>query len=231
MGSKQTPHFSTKTFTYLKSLAANNNKQWFEAHRNDYEEHVREPALAYIAAMAPMLKKISPHFTALARRSGGSLMRVHRDMRFAKDGNRYKTNIGIQFRHERGRDVHAPGFYVHVEPGACFLGAGIWRPESSALAAIRMEISDRPADWKRASGPRRFTEKFAFHGDQLTRPPKGYSSDSPHLEDLRRKDFIALTNVTDAFARRTDLPAASGALFRRTAPLMRFLCAALDLEF
>ncbi|HMB72867.1 MAG TPA: DUF2461 domain-containing protein [Gammaproteobacteria bacterium] len=224
-------HFSSRTFTFLKELQANNNKAWFDEHRARYESDVREPALAYIEAMAVSLRRISPHFTAIAKRSGGSLMRVHRDMRFARDGKPYKTNIGIQFRHERGRDVHAPGFYVHVEPGQCFLGAGIWRPESGTLAAIRREIADRPAAWRRAVTARRFTEKFELSGEQLSRPPRGYSSDSPCIDDLRRKDFIALTPVPESFVRRRDLPKASSELFRRATALMRFLCGALDLDY
>ena len=111
MATAQQHLFSKRTFDWLNELQANNNKAWFEEHRSRYEDDVRAPALAYIEAMAPVLRRISPHFTAIAKKTGGSLMRVHRDMRFAKDGQRYKTNIGIQFRHERGRDVHAPGFY------------------------------------------------------------------------------------------------------------------------
>ena len=68
---------------------------------------------------------MSPHFLADDRRVGGSLMRIYRDTRFAKDKTPYKTNVGIQFRHEMGKDVHCPGFYVHLSPGECFLGAGI----------------------------------------------------------------------------------------------------------
>jgi uncharacterized protein (TIGR02453 family) len=222
--------FTSRTFDWLSDIRTNNNKAWFDEHREHYETDVREPALAYIEAMIPELRRISKHFVASPKRSGGSLMRVYRDMRFARDAEPYKTNIGIQFRHERGRDVHAPGFYLHVDPGECFLGAGIWRPESSALRAIRQEIADRPAAWRRVATPR-FRDKFEFHGDQLTRPPKGFAADAPCIEDLRRKDYIALTSVSDAFIRRRDLPAASAELFARAAPLMRFLCGALDLDY
>lgn len=222
--------FTRRTFDWLAGIQANNSKAWFEEHRQAYEADVREPALAYIEAMTPELRRISKHFVALPKRAGGSLMRVHRDMRFARDGQPYKTNIGIQFRHERGRDVHAPGFYVHIEPGQCFLGAGIWRPEPAVLRAIRQEICDRTVAWRRVSTPQ-FREKFEFHGQRLQRPPQGFAADAPCIEDLRRKDYIALTEVSDAFIRRRDLPRASAELFARTRPLMRFLCGALDLDF
>jgi effector-binding domain-containing protein len=119
-----------------------------------------EPALAFIQAMAPAIATISPHFVASARRLGGSLMRIHRDTRFARDKSPYKINIGIQFRHERGRDVHAPGCYVHIVPGSCFLGAGIWHPDPKALRAIRTEIVEQPALWQRALDDRAFRRHF-----------------------------------------------------------------------
>ena len=106
--------FSAATFSFLEELAAHNNRAWFEANKSRYESVVREPALQFIAAMAPLLAEFAPHFRAEPRRVGGSLMRVHRDTRFSRDKSPYKTNIGIQFRHALGKDVHAPGFYLHV---------------------------------------------------------------------------------------------------------------------
>ena len=84
------------------------------------------PALQFITAMAPRLDSISTNFLALPQKSGGSLMRIHRDVRFSSDKRPYKTNVGIQFRHVMGKDVHAPGFYFHIEPGVVFVGAGLW---------------------------------------------------------------------------------------------------------
>ena len=115
--------FDRNTFRFLAELGANNERDWFEANRHRYERHVLEPALAFIERMAPNIERLSRHLLAVPKRTGGSLMRVYRDTRFGHDKRPYKTNIGIQFRHERGRDVHAPGLYVHIEPGGCFLGA------------------------------------------------------------------------------------------------------------
>ena len=181
--------------------------------------------------MAPKIGKISQHFVASPKRLGGSLMRVYRDTRFAKDKTPYKTNIGIQFRHERGRDVHAPGFYVHVEPGACFLGAGIWRPDPRTLAAIRMEIVDRPKQWKKVRDGRRFRAHFELGGDSLSRRPRGFPVDAPHMEDLKRKDFIAACDLEDRDVLKTRFAEDVAVRFARAAPLMSFLCGALDLKF
>ena len=134
---------------FLKDLKKNNNRPWFQANKDRYEREVLEPALAFIRAMGPKLRKISPFFVASDSRVGGSLMRIYRDTRFGKDKTPYKTNVGIQFRHERGRDVHAPGFYVHLEPGECFLALGVWKPDRDALELIRQAILERPEPWKR----------------------------------------------------------------------------------
>jgi uncharacterized protein (TIGR02453 family) len=146
------PPFEGELFAFLRELRQHNDRNWFEAYKPRYETAVRIPALAFIEAMGPRLATISPHFRALAKKSGGSLMRVYRDTRFSKDKTPYKTNVGIQFRHEAGRDVHCPGFYLHLEPGRCFLGAGIWRPDSKALRAIRDFIADNPGGWRKAVG-------------------------------------------------------------------------------
>ncbi|MDH5215569.1 MAG: TIGR02453 family protein, partial [Gammaproteobacteria bacterium] len=132
--------FKPETLEFLRELAANNNREWFAENKKRYEEQVLDVALNFIQSMHDPLRKIAPHFTAVPKRVGGSLMRVYRDTRFSKDKIPYKTNIGIQFRHGKAKDVHAPGFYLHIHPDEVFLGAGIWRPESSALAALRDRI-------------------------------------------------------------------------------------------
>ena len=129
-------YFTSDSINFLKKLAKNNDRDWFQDNKADYEDLIRSPALQFIDDMANQLAMLSPHFLAIPKKVGGSLMRVYRDTRFSKDKSPYKTNIGIQFRHEQGKDVHAPGFYFHVEPGDCFVGVGLWRPESKALNKI-----------------------------------------------------------------------------------------------
>lgn len=225
------PRFDRDTFGFLKELAANNERPWFEANRHRYESSILDPALAFIESMGPRIERISTHLVAVPKRSGGSLMRVYRDTRFSRDKTPYKTNVGIQFRHEAGKDVHAPGFYVHVEPGRCFAGAGIWHPESAPLQKIRQHVADHGPEWRRASRGKRFTEAFALSGSTLVRPPRGFDPDDPYIEDIKRKDFIAIAALADREVTASDFGDALTARLKAAKPLMAFLCAALELPF
>ncbi len=223
--------FEPTIFRFLEELAANNNRPWFQANKRRYESDVLEPSLAFIRAFGPRLKKISKFFVAADRRVGGSIMRVYRDTRFAKDKTPYKTNVGIQFRHEFGRDVHAPGFYVHIAPDECFLGIGTWRPDRASLVQIRQAIVDGGERWRRATRSRKFREHFQLAGDTLKRPPRDFPSDHPLVEDLKRTDIVGMA----ALQRRDVLDArfldAVATSFTAGRPLMRFLCRAMNVPF
>ncbi|MEM1434933.1 MAG: DUF2461 domain-containing protein [Pseudomonadota bacterium] len=223
--------FSLATRDFLLELEANNNRDWFAEHKPRYEAEVLEPALDYIATMQEPLAGLSEHFRAIPKRMGGSLMRVYRDTRFGKDKRPYKTNIGIQFRHEQGKDVHAPGYYLHLAEDGCFLGVGLWRPESGALAGIRDRIAFRPKEWQRASRSRPFTSRFTFGGESLKRPPRGYTADHPQIEDLKRKDFIAAMDFDFERAMKPNFVKWSTDQWRAATPLMAFLCAAVEVPF
>ena len=129
-------------FCFVRDLKANNEREWFETHRSRFEDHLREPALEFIHQFGPKLGDISRHFNAIPKPVGGSLFRIYRDVRFSKDKTPYKTHVGIHFRHRQHRDAHAPGFYLHLEPRACFMGCGIWRPDREALAALRVDAPE-----------------------------------------------------------------------------------------
>jgi uncharacterized protein (DUF2461 family) len=116
MATTKTASFSPELFSFLADLRANNNRDWFAANKDRYEDHLLEPALAFIEDFAPLLEKISPHFRADPRPSGGSLFRIYRDTRFSKDKSPYKANVGIHFKHERAKDTSAPGYYLHIGP-------------------------------------------------------------------------------------------------------------------
>ena len=226
-----TRYFTPQLFAFLKDLAENNDREWFKAHQDLYEHHVREPALEFINDFARPLERISTYMVADSRKVGGSLFRIQRDTRFAKDKTPYKTNTGMQFRHLMAKDVHTPGFYAHFEPRGSFVGVGIWRPETKAAYQIRDAIAENPGEWKKATRSKRFTDVFELDGDRLQRVPKGYDPESPYADDLRFKDFIAVTRITQKRVTGDGFMEDFTDLCRRSAPMMRFLCDAMAIPF
>jgi len=224
-------YFTEETFDFLTDLSGNNNRDWFDDNRQRYEDVVRTPALCFIEDIATGLATISSHFQAVPRKVGGSLMRVFRDTRFSKDKRPYKTNVGIHFRHEVGKDVHAPGFYVHIAPNECFVGVGIWRPDAKVLAKIRDRIVEHGDAWIAARDDRQFNKRFRLDGDRLRNPPRGYAKDHPLIEDLKWKDFIAVAELTQReIVDKKFLPRVVKD-FEAGDALMRFLCKALELRY
>lgn len=231
MATGETNGFQKETLKFLAQLEKNNNRDWFNANKPRYEDHVREPARGFIRAMGSRLANISPYIKADDRKVGGSLMRVYRDTRFGKDKTPYKTNIGIQFRHAVGRDVHAPGFYVHLEAKNAFLGVGVWRPDSTALYRIRAKIDEEQARWKKTIGAKSFTQIYHPGGESLKTAPKGFAKDHPLIDELRRKDFIAINEFKVDELLRPDAVSVVTKKFRAAASYAAFICEALDLDF
>ena len=224
-------YFSDKSFRFLRALARNNTRDWFQAHKADYEAYLRGPALKLIADLQPDLAAVSTHYRADPRPVGGSLFRIHRDTRFANDKTPYKTWSGARFFHARAREVESPSFYLHVQPGHCFIGAGLWHPQPETQRRIRQFIHDNPSGWKAAVRAPAFARRFDMDGESLVRPPRGFPPDHELIEDLKRKNFVALAPLDDALVLGPRLRATIGERFGQLAPLVDYLCAALDLEF
>ena len=224
-------HFSEHVIDFLRELSQNNDRDWFYANKHRYEALILEPSLAFIAAMSPYVRKVSRHFDAVPKRTGGSLMRVYRDTRFSRDKRPYKTNVGIQFRHVQGKDVHAPGLYFHIGLDEVFVAAGAWHPEAAALARIRERIVEHPATWRKARDHKPFRALFEFGGEKLKRPPRGFAPNHTYIEDLKRKDFICIHAFDAQSLFEPGLCEDVGRAFQTSKPLMRFLCKAQDLPF
>lgn len=220
-----TAYFRPELFEFLKQLKRHNNREWFAKNKARYQQLVVDPAMLFIGAFAPYLAKISPHFVADPRPGKGSLFRIYRDTRFSNDKRPFKTHVGMHFRHAKGKDVHAPGIYLHLEPEDCFVAAGIWHPDNPALTRIRTAICARPRDWEKAS------RTLELEGDILKRPPRGFDPQHLFIEDLKRKDFIASVVLTDTQVCSTKLMRDFFAACKTMTPLVKFTAEALGLEF
>src|SRR4051812_22321043 len=220
----EAPSFSPELFSFLRELADSNDREWFAANKERYVAEVQEPALAFIEDVGVRLPEVSRHLVADPRTVGGSLFRIYRDVRFSKDKSPYKTHAGIQFRHEQARDAHAPGIYLHLEPGSVFMACGTWRPDGDTLHAIRTAIAARPARWRAMVDEPAFQQRFRLSGETLKRPPAGFDPQHPLIDELKRKDFVAIADLSEADATAGDFLDRFLELCAAAGGFMRFLC-------
>jgi uncharacterized protein (TIGR02453 family) len=223
--------FPKDFFSFFTELGKNNNRDWFTANKARYYQSVVDPMCEYIVSIAPHLKTISPYYKADPRPHGGSMFRIYRDARFSNDKTPYKTHAACHFRHQAGRDAHAPGFYLHMETDRVSIGGGIWRPPAKQLGLIREFIVDNPASWEKLSRSSAIREMGGIQGDSLQRPPRGYSADARHIDDLKRKSFFLMSEFDVELALGPALVSESARVFRNVAKLNHFVTDALDLPF
>lgn len=215
-------------FRFLRAIRRNNNRDWFTRNKQRYLDDVRDPVCQFIGDFSPTLEKISRRLVADPRPVGGSIMRIYRDTRFAKDKSPYKSSVGIRFGHVQGRSVQSPGCYLHLEPGRVFFGSGMWHVEPDALRAVRDAIVARTPDWKRVMSRRGFE---LADGDSLKRAPRGFDPDHPFANDLRRKGFIHTVSFTEKQACAPGFATALGRAGKRAEPLMAFLADAVGVRW
>lgn len=221
------PYFTPKLFQFLVELKFNNERAWFNANKARYEEDVKKPLLRFIADLGPGLRKVNPAYVADPRPVGGSYFRIYRDTRFAKDKTPYKTHAAAQFRHRAATgDVHAPGFYLHLEPGECIVGGGIWMPEAEPLKAVRLRIAAKDSAWMRLKR----SKLPLWDQDSLKRAPKGFDPEHAMIEDLKRRHYITWIDIKDKQACAPDFLERFLDSCKKVDPLIRFLCGAMGLK-
>jgi uncharacterized protein (TIGR02453 family) len=220
-------YFRPALFTFLKSLKAHNDRDWFEAHRDAYVAEIETPMRAFIEDVGPRLRALSRHVVADSRKTGGSLYRIYRDTRFSHDKSPYKTHVAAHFAHEAKKTAPSvPGFYLHLEPGDSMGGGGIYHPDSQSLARIRLAIAENTKAWAavKAVG-------FDIEGDRLTRPPAGFDATHRFVDDLKLKDFYALVPFTQKQVTSDDFLERYVESCERVAPLVGFIAKGLGLRW
>jgi uncharacterized protein (TIGR02453 family) len=229
-------HFSARSLAFLKALKRNNKKPWFEAHRDDYEAHVKEPMAAFVRDMDREFHGFAPEIVGEPKRS---MFRIHRDVRFSKDKSPYKTHAACWFFHvggssKVGREAHGggAGFYFHLEPGASFMGGGIWMPPAPALKKFRIAIAEDPAGFARIVNAKAFQKRFGPLDTEasLKRVPRGYTEDHPAAAWLKLQSYVAGRPVTDAQVTSGKLVSQLAADYEVMLPLVRWLNGVLKLK-
>ncbi len=196
-----------------------------------YQQQVVVPMLAFIEAMQEPLGQLAPHYRAIPKLMGGSMFRIYRDARFSSDKRPYKEHAAFHFRHEQGKDAHAPGYYLHLEPGRVFFGGGIWVPPAPKLTAIRDTIMDSPRAWSKVKNDTKILGYGGVQGKGLKTAPRGIDKNHPQIEDLRRKSFFVMNEVKPALAGKADFVDLVADTYKDCEPMMDFICHALEIPF
>jgi uncharacterized protein (TIGR02453 family) len=225
-------YFTDAAFRFLRGLARHNERAWFQDHKADYDAHVRAPFQRLLGDLQPALTAISPHYQADPRPVGGSLFRIQRDTRFSGDKAPYKPWQGARLFHERRREVATPSFYIHLQPGACFIGAGLWHPDTATQRRVRQFIVDNPAAWKETAHAPAFRRRFDRDDrEMLVRPPRGFPPEFAFIDDLRHRNFVARRLLDDDLFTSPRLRPGLERDLAALGPFVDYLCASLDLPF
>ncbi len=222
---------SPALFEFLRELGQHNQREWFQDNKSRYQTEVLDPVVELVAQLEKPLARVAPMLNVVPKRSGGSILRIYRDTRFAKDKTPYKTNVGISFKHLAGGDIHAPGIYLHLDPTETFAAGGCWRPQRQALGAIRQAIDTDPKAWRKATSDKKFARRYELAGESLKTSPRDYPSDHPQIADLRRIDFIAVAAWTEPQWVADDVVARVVDDIKAARSLMMFLCQAVGVPY
>jgi uncharacterized protein (TIGR02453 family) len=214
--------FPKEGIRFLASLKRNNNRPWFEKHKGEYEQFVKLPMQSLINDLQVHFRSFAPEYDLNPKRS---IFRIYRDVRFSKDKRPYKTNVAAHFvLRGKPKGVSGSGYYLHLEPGEVYLGAGIYMPESNQLKKIRKAIADRADEFVVILTNPVFKKTFGnIEGDKLVRVPAGYPPDHPMADYLRHKHFFVGRSWAESRSTKARFVDEVGRTFEKATPLVRFL--------
>ena len=217
---------NTETVKFLKTLKKNNSKEWFDQNRKSYEQ-AKENYLDFVGEVLGRMKKIDASLADLEPKQ--CVFRINRDVRFSKNKDPYKTNMGASFS-KGGKKIQCAGYYFHLEPGASFIGGGFWMPMAPELNKIRQEIDYGAEAFYKIINKKKFKDIFGSlsESEKLSRPPKGYEADNPAIELLKLKSFVVMTTVKDSELTGKELASTVVDHVETMMPLVDFLNKAID---
>ncbi len=230
-----TPFFTPRSLTFLRGLARNNRRDWFEAHRGDYETQILGPMRDLVEEMDVRLARLAPEIVGDPKRS---IFRIYRDVRFSKDKSPYKVHAACWFfhrdaSHRVGQESHGggAGYYFHLQPGGALDAGGIWMPPREALGKIRDALAEKPAAFEKVLRSDKLRRRFGGLDEDavLTRVPRGYAPEHPAARWLRFKSFTTGRALSDAQVTSARLPGILAEDFALMLPLVRWINGALGL--
>ena len=217
----RTPRFSAATLTFLRALKRNNRREWFNAHRDDYESSVRQPLTAIVEQLAIDFRDFAPELVASPK---VSMYRIYRDTRFSENKTPYKTHVAAVFP-PRGLPKHeGAGVYFHVSPQEVWVGGGMYAPPTPQLQAVREHIAAHVKQLRAIVESPGFRKRVGtLDGERLQRVPRGFRRDHEAAEYLKFRQFIAGCTFPAAFATSPRFYSTLLTVFREVLPLTRFL--------
>jgi len=215
------PRFTSQSLRFLRALKRNNRREWFAAHRGDYEAHVRQPMTDIIARLADDLRGFGPEYVANPKTS---MYRIYRDIRFSENKAPYKTHVAANFP-TRGLPKHeGAGLYFHVSPEEVWIGGGMYAPQQPQLHAVREHIAENSKRLRAlVESPAFRRDVGSLEGERLLRVPRGFPKDHEAAEYLKFRQFLAGREFEPAFATSPKFYSSLLAVFKRVAPVTRFL--------
>ena len=221
--------FHTSTVNFLKELKKNNNKPWFDSHREkffsakkDFENFV-EKIISLTSSFDDDIKDLQVK---------NCTFRINRDIRFSKDKTPYKTNMGASFNKGGKKSIFA-GYYFHLEPGGkSFAGGGLWMPDTVELKKLRQEIDYCLPEFKKLLSNSSFKKQYngleMNEAQMLVNIPKGYEKENPAAVFLRLKSFVATKNIADNLLQTPQLVNEVNSAFKALMPLVKFMNRAME---
>ena len=215
------PQFPAAGLAFLRKLQRNNRRDWFLKNKSAYEENVRQPMIELVNSLAPEFATFAPEIVASPK---ASLYRIYRDTRFSKDKSPYKTHVAAGFSHRGLEKNQGAGFYLHISPSEFLIGGGLYSPQTEDLAAVRHFIVLNHKRLRAILAARQFRRFFdGLSGEQLLRVPRGFPTDHPAADFLRRKQFLATRVMASEVVTTPQFGTIVLETFRSIHPLLQFL--------
>jgi uncharacterized protein (TIGR02453 family) len=215
------PRFTADTLKFLRALKRNNRREWFNAHRDDYETHVRQPMTVVVERLAHDFRDFAPELVASPK---VSMYRIYRDTRFSENKTPYKTHIAAVFP-PRGLPKHeGAGVYFHVSPDEVWIGGGMYAPQTPQLHAVREHIAANVRQLRSIVESPGFRRRVgALEGERLQRVPRGFPKDHPAADYLKFRQFLAGADLPPETATSPRFYGTLLDVFQQIVPLVRFL--------
>jgi uncharacterized protein (TIGR02453 family) len=219
---------SPNTLTFLEKLSKNNTKEWFESNRKMYEAakqdflQLTQNALIQVSKWDETIAHLEPK---------NCVFRINRDVRFSKNKDPYKNNMGMSIA-KGGKKINTAGYYFHLQPNACFIGGGFYMPMGDDLHKIRQEIDYNFSDFNKIIKAKSFASIYkqleATKEYKLSRPPKGYDESNPAIEFLKLTCFVATVPLSNEVVLDKNIEKTISTHFKALHPLISFINNALD---